>query len=104
MCIFVHHLFAHIYIYIIWVFPKNRGNPPQIMNFNRVWNHHIFTIHFGEMVPLFLGKHMVLLSLPWCCSCGDLCRSSTFHMPMIPTVIGDLAKGPGPGVSCHVVC
>ena len=39
-----------------WVFPTNSGKPPQIIHFNRVWNHEIFTIHFGGFSPYF-WKH-----------------------------------------------
>ena len=36
--------------------PKIGGVSPQIIHFNRVWNHYK-PIHFGGKIPLFLGKH-----------------------------------------------
>ena len=47
-------------IYTTWVFPKNRGGPPQIMNFNRLspwfspfWGFSIFHPYFWLETPIW---------------------------------------------------
>ena len=59
ICVYLYIIYLHIHI--IWVFPKHTGKTPQIMNFNRVWNHEIKTHPFwGKWSPYFWGT-------TWCC-------------------------------------
>ncbi len=64
---------------LIWVFPKIRENPPQIIHFNRVWNHY-FHHPFWGFYPLFLETsiwlNLWLFFSGWtgclCCSCSHV--------------------------------
>ena len=56
ICVYLYIIYLHIHI--IWVFPKNRGKTPQIMNFNRglepSYFHHPF---WGNGPPIFGETH-----------------------------------------------
>ena len=63
----------HVYVVMsatdIWVFPKKRGNYPQIMNFNRVFHHKpsILGYHYFWKHPYAVStcSHLALLVLHW---------------------------------------